>query len=208
MILVGFRGIIKHPKFNDQNRCASLLWDSNTSSFHEVGSQPILVGKLRVLWYLSLNENTKTLFPSVIWYLGTMSRKIPQYYHLALLILRVIVGFMMIFGHGWGKLMKIINGNFAFVDIFGIPPQVSLILAVLIEVVGAVLLIIGYRTRLMSALLLITMLTGLVVVHGSDPLFAAHAQGGGSKEMAILYAAVFLSLILSGGGKYEIHQTK
>lgn len=137
-----------------------------------------------------------------------MARRLPQYHHLAALILRVIVGLMMIFGHGWGKLMKIIDGNFTFVDILGIPPQVSLILAALIEVVGSVLLIVGYRTRLMSALLLITMLTGLIVVHGSDPLFAAHAQGGSSKEMAILYAVIFLSLILSGGGKYAIHQSK
>lgn len=137
-----------------------------------------------------------------------MARTLPQYTHLALLILRVVVGLMMIFGHGWGKLLKILDGNLAFVNILGIPPEVSLILATIIEILGSVLLIFGYRTRLMAALLFTTMLTGLIVVHESDPFFAAHAQGGASKEMAILYAVVFLSLMLSGGGKYGIHQAK
>lgn len=124
--------------------------------------------------------------------------------NLALLLLRVVIGLMMIFGHGWRKLMKVIDGNWAFPEMLGMPSQISLILAVLIEVGASILLIIGYKTRWVAIILFLIMLSALLFIHGEDPLFIAHADGGGSKELAILYGIVYLTLGLIGGGKYGV----
>lgn len=135
-----------------------------------------------------------------------MRKTTASYTNEALLLLRIVIGLMMIFGHGWGKLMKVIAGDWAFPEIMGMPSQISLILAVLIEVGGSLLLILGYRTRLVAAFLFLIMLSALFFVHGADPLFIAHANGGSSKELAILYGVVYLVLGLVGGGKYGLRQ--
>src|SRR5680860_822318 len=127
-----------------------------------------------------------------------------NYTNLALLLLRIVIGLMMIFGHGWGKLMKVIDGNWAFPEMMGIPSQISLILAVLIEVGCSILLILGYKTRWVAAFLFLIMVSALLFIHGNDPLFIAHANGGGSKELEILYGVVYLTLGLAGGGKYGL----
>lgn len=124
--------------------------------------------------------------------------------NIALLILRVVSGLMMLFGHGWMKLQNVLSGNWGFINIAGIPPQVSLIFAILVEVGAALLLIVGFRTRIMAGLLFLVMAGALMFYHLSDPLFAANAKGGGSKEMAVIYGVIFLALTLTGGGKYSL----
>lgn len=126
--------------------------------------------------------------------------------HLALLFLRVVSGLMMLFGHGWSKLLKVMSGDFAFVKIMGMPPALGLILAVIVEVGAAALLIVGFKSRIMAALLFLTMLSAILFYHTTDPLFVASAGGGGSKELAIMYAVIFLALTLTGGGKYSIKE--
>lgn len=133
-----------------------------------------------------------------------MRKTTANYTNLALLLLRIVIGLMMIFGHGWGKLMKVIDGNWAFPEIMGMPSSVSLILAVLIEVGCSILLILGFRTRLVATFLFLIMGSALLFVHGQDPLFIAHADGGGSKELPILYGIVYLTLALAGGGRYGV----
>ena len=98
--------------------------------------------------------------------------------------------------------MKVVEGNWAFPEIIGMPSYVSLILAVLIEVGCSVLFILGIKTRLVSAILFLMMVSAIFIVHGSNPLFIAQAEGGGSKELAILYGIVYLTVALIGGGKY------
>ncbi|MBY5960031.1 DoxX family protein [Membranicola marinus] len=129
-----------------------------------------------------------------------------KYTNLAFLLLRIVIGLMMIFGHGWGKLMKVLDGNWAFPEILGIPAAVSLILAVLIEVGCSLLLIIGYKTRIVATFLFLIMVSALLFIHADDPLFIAHANGGASKELAILYGIVYLVLALAGGGKYGVNK--
>lgn len=125
-------------------------------------------------------------------------------FHLALLVLRVVSGLMMLFGHGWFKLIKVMSGDFTFAKIMGMPPALGLILAVIVEVGAAALLIVGFHTRIMAALLFLTMVSALAFYHTTDPIFIANAAGGGSKELAIMYGAIFLGLTLMGGGKYSI----
>lgn len=125
-------------------------------------------------------------------------------YHLALLILRIVSGLMMIFGHGWFKLLKVLEGDFGFAKIMGMPPALGLIIAVLVEVGVSALLIVGFHTRIMAALLFLTMFSAIAFYHTTDPIFIANAAGGGSKELAIMYAVIYLALALAGGGKYSI----
>jgi putative oxidoreductase len=116
--------------------------------------------------------------------------------HLGLLILRVAAGGIMLFSHGWGKMMKFGELSTQFPDPIGLGSAVSLSLTVFSEVFCAVALVIGLGTRFVSFPLLITMLVAAFVIHAEDP-FA-------KKEMAILYASMFGTLLFTGGGKFSI----
>ncbi len=115
---------------------------------------------------------------------------------LALLLLRIAGGGMML-THGMGKFDMLLNGQSAqFADPIGLGPGTSLVLTVFAEVLCAILLILGLATRLASFALFFTMVVAAVVIHGNDP-FA-------DKEMALLYAALFVAPILAGAIKYSV----
>ncbi len=113
-----------------------------------------------------------------------------------LLFLRVTVGLMMAVGHGWGKMVKVVTGDFSFADPLGIGAAPSLVLAALAEFVCALLIALGVRTRSMAVPVTVTMLVAAFVHHFDDPW--------GKKEFALLYAVPFAALILTGGGKYTL----
>ncbi len=98
-------------------------------------------------------------------------------YNLGLLLLRVSFGGMML-THGIPKLLKMISGDFSFGDPIGIGEPASLVLAVLSEVLFPILVVIGFKTRLSSIPVIITMAIAAFIVHAADPL--------GTKEKAIL----------------------
>lgn len=110
-------------------------------------------------------------------------------------MLRIVPSALMI-THGFGKFMKMINGNFEFADPIGIGQAPSLFLAVLGEFICPVLVIIGFKTRWTAIPPAITMLVAAFIVHAPDPL--------GRKELALLYATVFLVVILLGPGRYSV----
>ena len=105
---------------------------------------------------------------------------------LGLLVLRIIGGGMML-THGWGKMMKVFAGDFAFADPIGIGPTASLILTAFAEVVCAFFILIGWKSKFFSLFLMFTMLVAAFVVHGADPFK--------DKESALVYFAIYLSLI-------------
>ena len=76
--------------------------------------------------------------------------------------------------HGYPKLMKVIEGDFGFADPIGLGPAFSLILVVFAEFVCAIALIIGFKVRLASIPLLITMLVAAFIIHGDDPVSYTH----------------------------------
>ncbi|GAA5220730.1 hypothetical protein GCM10025777_13600 [Membranihabitans marinus] len=120
------------------------------------------------------------------------------------LILRLIFGLFILFGHGWNKLVKIIEGNFDFQSVFGIPSSLTLILAIFAEVLCAGLLILGFKTRWVATILFFTMISIAFTAHSGDPLFMSNANTGNSKEFALLYAGGFLAIMFIGGRKYSI----
>ena len=112
-----------------------------------------------------------------------------------LLILRLAVGGMML-THGWPKLQRLFQTPDQFADPLGLGPELSLGLAVLAEVVCAVLIVFGVATRLAAVPLLATMLVAASIVHGADPF--------GKKELALLYGAGALTLMLTGAGRLSV----
>jgi putative oxidoreductase len=115
---------------------------------------------------------------------------------IGLLIMRVGAG-SLILTHGYPKLMRFFGDEpIKFMDFLGLGPVVSLSLAVFAEVFCAILFMIGFKTRLATIPLMITMLTAVFVAHAADPF--------GRKELPLLFFIMFLSILIFGAGKYSI----
>lgn len=129
---------------------------------------------------------------------------------LALLILRITAGLIFL-PHGWPKVAG--DGPAAFAsDIaanYNIPAFLGY-LAAYAEVVGAVLLIAGFLTRLDAFLLACTMFVAAFIVQLPDALF--ELQPGASKvfvalrgiEMPLALFAICFALVLTGGGRVSL----
>jgi putative oxidoreductase len=129
-----------------------------------------------------------------------------------LLILRLGMGGYML-THGWGKVLKVVNGDFQFADPIGLGAQASLVLAAGAEFGCALLVIAGLLTRLAAIPLVFTMAVAAFRVHIADPWTAGEAarlfQEGqtkfpASKEMALLYLIGFLTLVFTGPGRLSL----
>tara|TARA_E500000331_G_C17137742_1_gene661313 strand:- start:577 stop:948 length:372 start_codon:yes stop_codon:yes gene_type:complete len=116
--------------------------------------------------------------------------------NLALLLLRIIFCGAMIYGHGLGKLNKIIDGNLKFSDPIGIGEVPTLYLAVFSEIIAPIFILIGFKTKFFSFFPAATMFVAAFVVHLCDPFSRI--------EKAILFLAVFVFFMISGPGKYSI----
>lgn len=115
---------------------------------------------------------------------------------IALLVLRSGAALMML-THGIPKLMQFFSGEpIAFASVMGMSMGVSLALAVFAEVVCSVFIILGLGTRMATIPLIITMLTAAFYIHANDPF--------SGKEMSLLYALIFIVLLITGAGKYSI----
>lgn len=111
---------------------------------------------------------------------------------LALLILRVTTSGMLL-THGIPKIQKLFSSPIEFGDPIGVGPTLSLILALIGEVVAPILIIVGFKTRLAAIPAFITMAVAAFIVHAEDAF--------GTKEKALLYAMIFLVIFLAGPGK-------
>ena len=114
--------------------------------------------------------------------------------NMGLAILRIAPSVMML-THGIPKFQKLIAGNIEFSDPLGIGAAPSLFLTVIAEFLCPILIIIGLKTRLAAIPTAITMLVASFIVHGADS-FA-------TKEKAMLYAVIFITIALLGPGKYS-----
>lgn len=113
---------------------------------------------------------------------------------LALLILRVGFGGFML-THGIPKMGMLSNPS-DFGDPMGVGSTISLILALIGEVVAPILLIIGFKTKWAAIPAAITMAVAAFVVHAKDDL--------ATKEHALLFLIAFVVIFLTGAGKYSV----
>jgi putative oxidoreductase len=116
-----------------------------------------------------------------------------------LLILRVSTGLMMALAHGAGKIQRLLaGGELQFADPIGIGVGPSLLLAGTAEFFCALALVLGLMTRLVTIPLIVTMAVAAFVVHANDPFQ--------KQEFALLYLVPFLTLLLTGPGRFSIDE--
>lgn len=117
--------------------------------------------------------------------------------NVALLVARLWFGLTMLLNHGVEKLAHFSEQAATFPDPLGVGREASLILVVLAEVVGAILLAVGFLTRVAAAVLVIDMFVAFLMVHKT----ALTGQSNG--ELAFLYLAGFVILAIAGGGLFS-----
>jgi putative oxidoreductase len=118
--------------------------------------------------------------------------------NMALLVARLWFGLTMLFNHGFEKLAHFNEMVGTFPDPLRLGQEASLILVVLAEVVGALLLTVGLFTRVAAAVLVIDMFVAFLMVHKTA------LTGQDSGELAFLYLAGFVILLIAGGGLFSL----
>lgn len=117
---------------------------------------------------------------------------------MALLVARLWFGLTMLFNHGFDKLAHFSDKVGTFPDPLRLGQEASLILVILAEVVGALLLTVGLFTRLAAAVLVVDMFVAFLMVHKSE------LSGQGNGELAFLYLAGYVILVIAGGGLFSL----
>ena len=115
---------------------------------------------------------------------------------IASLLLRLVLGLSMFFGHGFGKISNFSAVAGKFPDPLGIGSQMSLTLTVGAEVFCALALVAGLATRYAAVPLMIAMAVAAFIFHSADPF--------GDKELAIVYLAGYASIWLLGSGQFSL----
>ncbi len=126
------------------------------------------------------------------------------------LLLRVFLA-VVIFPHGAQKLLGWFGGyGFTgtmsyFTEFIGLPYLVGLLI-ILLEFFGAIILITGFATRLISTSFLILALGIIVTSHWENGFFMNWFgnQPGEGYEFFLLWIGMALALIYSGGGRYSL----
>lgn len=120
-----------------------------------------------------------------------------SYVDISALLLRLVAGMAMIYGHGWGKFMKFINeSNIKFMDPFGIGDSFTFFLVVFAEFICALLIVLGLFTRLAIIPLIINMAYIVFVYHVSHEF--------GKWELGALYLCMYVVILLLGPGKFSM----
>lgn len=120
---------------------------------------------------------------------------------IGVLIIRLSVGVLMLL-HGIAKLRHGIDGIVGMMESNGIPGFVAY--GVYIgEVIVPLMLIVGFRTRIAAAILIINMLVIFFIAHPQD-IFKLNGNGGWKLELAGFYLFGSLALFFTGSGKYAV----
>ena len=118
-----------------------------------------------------------------------------KYIHKALLIHRVIISILFVFGYGLKKLKMLINGEDFFYNFLGFGSDITLLLALIGKLIAPIFIIIGYKTRFFTALPLFMMFIVVFDVKSGEPFK--------SYESALLYLISLSIIIIAGPGKYS-----
>jgi len=123
-----------------------------------------------------------------------------KYADYAYALLRIVTGFMFLF-HGAQKILGVLSE-------FQPPAWSQLWFGGIIELVGGLMVLLGFQTRAAAFLCSGTMAVAYIQYHwkfqiGSQ-LFPALNKG----ELALLYSLVFLLIACRGGIKWSLDKTK
>jgi putative oxidoreductase len=134
---------------------------------------------------------------------------LPMSQDFGLLLLRIALGLGMMILHGWNKVQILfgwgtskvhapkLNELAAQVDVFHLKGHWSLAALTFAEVCCAGLLVIGFGTRVAALILSFAMGVAFFVKHQHS------LSGENSGEMAALYLAGFLVLLVAGPGRFS-----
>lgn len=134
---------------------------------------------------------------------------------LGILALRVMIGSMMLFGHGIPKILDFDNlKKFFYVPEF-LPiqseflplhwPTISLAACIGAEVVAAGFIILGLATRHAAFVLGFAMVVASFGRNGATPWFLKNSPNLiETKELSLMYLIPMIAIILAGAGRYSL----
>ncbi|MEI2759255.1 MAG: DoxX family protein [Bacteroidia bacterium] len=115
-----------------------------------------------------------------------------------LLFFRVGISVLMIYGHGYGKLLKLFSGeDIQFADPIGLGVKASFYLVVFAEVLCSVLIMFGLKTRLAAMVLVVNMFVAAVEMFTKNNF----------PELALMYLLSYLLILIFGAGKFSVDYT-
>jgi putative oxidoreductase len=123
---------------------------------------------------------------------------LPPSADLGLLVLRLCFGGLMLWLHGWGKVVNFSARAEKFSDPFGIGGPASLVLVIFAEVICAALLVVGACTRMAALILSINMAVAFWVAHGH------RLTGPGNGELAFVFLVAYVTLFIAGAGRISV----
>lgn len=118
--------------------------------------------------------------------------RVKNYYHIGALIIRVLLG-ITFFAHGVAKYQGGIGNIAGWFDSIGIPGFMAYVVAT-IEIVGGLALIIGFGTRIVSALMAIILLVATFKVKLAVGFFGNGQMAGYELDLSMIGAAIYLLL--------------
>ena len=116
-------------------------------------------------------------------------------FDLALLFYRIGISAALFFVHGLPKLINYEQTVAMIPDPFGLGGTVNTILSIVVNACCAIMVALGWYTRLFILPILGLTLTGLFVVHFGDPLKVI--------DVPFMYSIAFGFLLVCGPGKYS-----
>lgn len=120
---------------------------------------------------------------------------------MAKLVLRFAVGFLMLF-HGVAKVTHGVGFLEGMFSSMGLPAFFAY--GVYIgEIVAPIMLIVGYKVRIASILIIGTMLVAIAMAHSGD-IFALTKHGAWAIEILVFYILAATAILFQGAGKYSI----
>lgn len=125
---------------------------------------------------------------------------------LAPLAVRLITGIIM-FAHGWQKLTQMGPGNFGAQALagLGVPLPVFMgYVVTLVEVVGGLLLIVGFLSRLAALLLTIDLVVAILLVKVNVGFLSPMESPGVGAELDLALIAGFLVILFAGPGRLSV----
>ncbi|MDR0229955.1 MAG: DoxX family protein [Flavobacteriaceae bacterium] len=121
--------------------------------------------------------------------------------NIGLLISRIAIGLPMLL-YGIGKLIHGIGFIQEVLQSKGLPAFMGYGVYVG-EVIAPILILIGFRTRIASAVFAINCITAVLLVQSAD-IFSLNDNGGWKVELLGMYAFVAIALFFTGGGNLAV----
>ena len=134
-------------------------------------------------------------------YIPGLDVKLTARYGLA--ILRIVLGIAMLL-HGWGKLSGGVGGAAGFFGSLGIPaPGLMAWVVTIVELVGGILLVVGFLTQIAGILIAIDMLGVILFAFllRGVPLLE---NGAITWEKEAVFGAAALCIALAGPGAWSV----